>query len=305
MNFNTLNAKQCDAFLAVTETGGFDLAAHRLCITASAVTLRIQTLERTLGHLLLIRERPCRVTQAGQALLHYLQHRRLLEQQLRQDLDRKSAASEFYQIHIASNAHSLATWLLPTLRDSLIAEKITLHFKIDDRSQTHQLLESGLVNACISTQENAMNGCIAHVIGAMHYRMVATPEFAAQWFKSTIDREQLRLAPAIIYNTEDQLHHHVMLKYFGLNQQSYPQHHIPSSSAFAEAIFQGLGFGLLPEYQIGARLANTELIEILPQCQTKMMLYWHHWKQQSNALDVLTQVLIHHAQQQMNHKQVP
>ena len=96
MNFNTLNAKQCDAFLAVTETGGFDLAAHRLCITASAVTLRIQTLERTLGHLLLIRERPCRVTQAGQALLHYLQHRRLLEQQLRQDLDRKSAASELY-----------------------------------------------------------------------------------------------------------------------------------------------------------------------------------------------------------------
>ena len=62
-----LNSKQCDAFLAVAEMGSFDLAAERLCITASAVTLRVQSLEKTLGHLLIVRERPCRVTQAGQS----------------------------------------------------------------------------------------------------------------------------------------------------------------------------------------------------------------------------------------------
>ncbi len=77
-----LNSKQCDAFLAVAEMGSFDLAAERLCITASAVTLRVQSLEKTLGHLLIVRERPCRVTQVGQSLLHYLQHSRLLEQNL-------------------------------------------------------------------------------------------------------------------------------------------------------------------------------------------------------------------------------
>ncbi|MNE71208.1 putative HTH-type transcriptional regulator [compost metagenome] len=51
-----LNHKQCDAFLAVAETGSFDLAAEQLCITASAVTLRIQSLEKSLGHLLIVRE---------------------------------------------------------------------------------------------------------------------------------------------------------------------------------------------------------------------------------------------------------
>ena len=45
-----LNHKQCDAFLAVAETGSFDLAAERLCITASAVTLRVQSLEKSWGH---------------------------------------------------------------------------------------------------------------------------------------------------------------------------------------------------------------------------------------------------------------
>ena len=43
-----LNAKQCDAFYAVAKTGSFDLAAEQLNITASAVTLRVQSLEKQL-----------------------------------------------------------------------------------------------------------------------------------------------------------------------------------------------------------------------------------------------------------------
>ena len=113
-------------------------------------------------------------------------------------------------------------------------------------------------------------------------------------------RQQIQRAPAVIYDTQDQLHQHLMLKYFGLNQHGYPQHHIPSSSAFAEAIFQSLGFGLLPEYQIGLRLDTAELIEVLPEFQTQVMLYWHHWKQQSKALAALTTALLTHAESHMN-----
>lgn len=68
---NMLNSKQCEAFLAVAETGSFELAAERLYVTASAITLRVQNLEKDLGQMLILRERPCRTTQAGQALLHY------------------------------------------------------------------------------------------------------------------------------------------------------------------------------------------------------------------------------------------
>ncbi len=38
---NMLNSKQCEAFLAVAETGSFELAAERLYVTASAITLRV------------------------------------------------------------------------------------------------------------------------------------------------------------------------------------------------------------------------------------------------------------------------
>lgn len=295
-----LSSKFCEAFLAVAESGSFDAAAQRLCITASAVTLRVQALEKDLGQILLLRERPCRVTQAGQKLLEHLQHQRLREQNLLQQFVGQSSQHEFHQFSIATNADSLSTWLLKVLQTTLIKHKIALKLSLDDQTQTHQLLETGLVNACISTESTAMKGCEVHYLGQMTYRMVATPSFVKKWFKDGIYRDALRQAPAIIFNDKDLMHHQVILNLFGLNQQSYPHYFIPSSTAFVEAVHLGLGFGLVPEYQIGDDLQSGKLIEIMSNAKTEMKLYWHHWKQQSALLQQLTIDLLEKAQHQMN-----
>ncbi|WP_349927036.1 LysR family transcriptional regulator ArgP [Acinetobacter sp. A1-4-2] len=295
-----LSSKSCEAFLAVAESGSFDEAAQRLCITASAVTLRVQALEKDLGQILLLRERPCRVTQAGQKLLEHLQHQRLREQNLLQQFMGQSSQHEFHQFSIATNADSLSTWLLKVLQSTLIKHKIALKLSLDDQTQTHQLLETGLVNACISTESTAMKGCEVHYLGQMTYRMVATPSFVERWFKNGIHRDALRHAPAIIFNGKDLMHHQVILNLFGLNQQSYPHYFIPSSTAFVEAVHLDLGFGLVPEYQIGDDLQTGKLVEIMPNAKTEMKLYWHHWKQQSVLLQQLTIDLLEKAQHQMN-----
>jgi len=295
-----LSSKSCEAFLAVAESGSFDEAAQRLCITASAVTLRVQALEKDLGQILLLRERPCRVTQAGQKLLEHLQHQRLREQNLLQQFMGQSSQHEFHQFSIATNADSLSTWLLKVLQSTLIKHKIALKLSLDDQTQTHQLLETGLVNACISTESTAMKGCEVHDLGQMTYRMVATPSFVERWFKNGIHRDALRHAPAIIFNGKDLMHHQVILNLFGLNQQSYPHYFIPASTAFVEAVHLDLGFGLVPEYQIGDDLQTGKLVEIMPNAKTEMKLYWHHWKQQSVLLQQLTIDLLEKAQHQMN-----
>ncbi|MEB5928661.1 hypothetical protein [Acinetobacter schindleri] len=51
-----------------------------------------------------------------------------------------------------------------------------------------------------------MKGCQTQLIGAMRYRMVATPAFSQRWFGQGIHRESLRKAPAIIYNDQDHMH---------------------------------------------------------------------------------------------------
>ncbi|MDN5511475.1 LysR family transcriptional regulator ArgP [Acinetobacter sp.] len=295
-----LSSKSCEAFLAVAESGSFDEAAQRLCITASAVTLRVQALEKDLGQILLLRERPCRVTQAGQKLLEHLQHHRLREQNLLQQFMGQSSQHEFHQFSIATNADSLSTWLLKVLQNTLIKQKIALKLSLDDQTQTHQLLETGLVNACISTESTAMKGCEVHYLGQMTYRMVATASFVEKWFKDGIHRDALRHAPAIIFNGKDLMHHQVILNLFGLNQQSYPHYFIPSSTAFVEAVHLGLGFGLVPQYQIGDDLQTGKLIEVIPDAKTEMKLYWHHWKQQSALLQQLTLDLLENAQPHMN-----
>ena len=293
-----LNHKQCDAFLAVAETGSFEAAAIRLSITASAVTLRVQSLEKNLGHILIVRERPCYVTDAGRSLLNYLQHNRLREQDFLHHLTGQTQS--FYTVNIATNADSLATWLLPSIKPCLTQHKIIAHFHVDDQSETHLLMQTGLVNACISAEPRAMQGCIAQPLGQMRYRLVANPEFVNTWFSQGLTREALTHAPAIIYNNKDQLHSNLLLQHFGLSPACYPHHIIPSSSAFAEAIFMGLGFGLVPDHQIEQRLKTGQLIDLMPKLNIEITLYWHHWKQQALALDQLTQHLLQHASENIN-----
>ncbi|WP_180083934.1 LysR family transcriptional regulator ArgP [Acinetobacter sp. YH12145] len=293
-----LQSKHSEAFLAVAETGSFEQAALRLNITASAVTLRLQTLEKKLGHVLIVRERPCRPTLAGQSLLHYLQHSKLLEHNFLQNLTGQTA-NAFYQVNIATNADSLATWLLPLLKDLLIEEKIVIHFQVDDQSQTHHLLEAGLVNACVTTESEAMKGCIAEYLGKMHYRFVATPDFIQRWFGQGVTRNALRAAPALIFNEKDDLHTQSIQKNFGLNPSQYPHHFIPSSTAFFDAITMGLGYGWLPDYQSKDLLAAGKLIELSTELSIDLALYWHHWNQQSIQLQKITAVMLQHAKDHM------
>lgn len=292
--------KSCEAFLAIAEYGSFESAAIKLCITASAVTLRVQSLEKQLGHILILRERPCRVTKAGQALLEYLQHQRLMEDNLLQQLQGQNLDNKFYKLSIATNADSLATWLIPAIQKTLMNENITINLIVDDQSQTHQLLEKGVVNACISAEKTSIKGCISHHLGSMTYKMVCTPQFKEKWFAQGLHREAIRHTPAVIFNTKDQLHEDIILSLFGLNMQSYPYHFIPSSTAFLEAIELALGFGMVPEMQIKHQLKTGKLIELIPEAQTEIHLYWHHWKQQSVSLQILSDIMIAQTKKIMN-----
>lgn len=287
-----LDSKQCEAFLAVAEVGSFDAAGEQLYITPSAVSLRVQALEKYLGQILIIRGRPSVLTKAGQTLLQHLRHTRLMEQNLLQGLMGKSSDSEFYKIALASNADSLATWLLPSIQPTLFKEKIVLELKIDDQSHTHTLLETGQVNACISAEEQVMSGCLAQPLGKMRYKMLASADFAAYWFRQGVNRESLRKAPAVIFNHKDLMHSEMLLKCFGLPMRSYPYHFIPSTDAFVKAIQLGLGFGMAPEIQVHSLLSSGAFVEIMPEAQLDIPLYWHHWKRQSKQLDLLTETIV-------------
>ena len=72
---------------------------------------------------------------------------------------------------------------------------------------------------------------------------------------------------------------------------------MPASEAFVAAIRLGLGYGMVPELQIGDAIERGELVDVMPEAATDVVLYWHGWAQQPPRLERLAQRVMDVARQ--------
>lgn len=82
----SLDSQQLVAFAAVVDEGSFDAAARRLMITPSAVSQRVKALERSVGQVLVRREKPCVATDAGTSLMRLAAQIGTLEREALQEM---------------------------------------------------------------------------------------------------------------------------------------------------------------------------------------------------------------------------
>jgi LysR family transcriptional regulator, chromosome initiation inhibitor len=288
--YTMFDYKLIEALSMVASEGGFDKAARALYITQSAVSQRVKLLEELTGQILLARTKPPQATSAGQKLLkHYLQVKRL-EDDLIGEIG-EPANKGFASITVGVNADSLAFWLLDALQSFLFEERVLLDIRVDDQEQTHQLLKDGEVMGCISTQDKPMQGCRIEYIGCTNYHMMAAPKFAARWFPDGLAIEDVRHAPAIIFDRKDDLHHKLLHQALGKVPASIPTHYVPSVEKFAEFIALGLAYGMLPDQQSMSLMSTGQLVDLSPDCHVSVKLYWHCWNLKSDLLEKLTQHL--------------
>jgi LysR family transcriptional regulator (chromosome initiation inhibitor) len=284
-----LDARKGEALLAVIDSGSFEQAAVRLKLTPSAVSQRVSAMESELGMPLIIRSKPCRATAAGQRLVQYLRRARLLEDEFIAD---SGELARPLSVALAVNNDTLATWLLPGLAAFLIREHILLDIMLDDQDHTYALLSQGLALAGVSSHALPMRGCEVQPLGAMRYRLLAAPAFAARWFRHGLQRDAARVAPLMVFDRKDNLQADFLQRELGLPPGSYPCHYMPASEAFVEAVRLGLGYGMVPELQFGDALASGALVDLAPAVPTDVMLYWHSWRVQSPKLERLSAQLV-------------
>jgi len=289
-----LDYKLIEALAMVAREGGFDKAARALHITQSAVSQRVKLLEEMTGQVLLARTTPPRATRSGQKLLkHYLQVKRL-EDDLWGKMD-GSANEGFTSIAVGINADSLALWLLDAIHPFLQAERLLLDIRVNDQEQTHRLLKDGEVMGCISTQEQAMQGCRIDYLGCMNYRMMASAAYAAKWLPDGLTAEAVRLAPAVIFDRHDELHHKLLRQALGEVPGAIPIHYVPSVEKFADFVARGLAYGMLPDQQSAPLAAAGQVVDLSPAHHIPVKLYWHCWNLKSDLLEKLTTHLIRKA----------
>lgn len=285
-----LDYKLIEALALVAQEGGFDKAANALHITQSAVSQRVKLLEEQMGQILIARTTPPRTTLAGRNLLkHYLQVKQL-ENDLLGEVDKK-ADKGYTSIAVALNADSLATWFLDAVQSFAIKEGVLLDIRVDDQEQTHRLLKDGDVVGCISTKQQALQGCRIDYLGRMNYHMLASPEFAKKWFPAGLTIADANRAPAIIFNRKDELHQKLFQLALGEVPDAIPANYIPSAEKFVDFMAAGLGYGMLPFQQSEPFVRTGRLVDLAPDFNVPVKLYWHCWNLKSKLLVKLTQQL--------------
>ncbi len=262
---------------AVVDEGTLDAAARRLRITPSAVSQRVKAIEQQLGRVLLVRSKPVRATDAGEAVVRLARQIALVEHDALAGLVADGHA-ERIRVPLAVNADSMATWFLPPL--GRLSEKYDVDFDLhrDDQSFTARLLESGAVMAAVTSEEIPVAGCSVTPLGVLEYRAMATRRFIDRWFADGITPDALARSPFVDFDRRDGLQHE-WLSARGVSHQTVPRHYVPASHDYAMAVQLGLGWGMVPALQ------RSEDLVPLGGPVLRVLLHWQQWNLRSDLLD--------------------
>jgi LysR family transcriptional regulator, chromosome initiation inhibitor len=278
-----LNPGQLEALSASVAEGTFEAAARSLHVTPSAVSQRIKTLETTVGRVLVTRSKPIQPTVSGQTLLRVARQVQALMTEAAGEFD-DGPTTGVAAISVAVNADSLATWFLP----ALAAVGSSFHFDVRrvDQDQTAGLLRDGTVMAAVTTQREPVPGCTVERLGQMRYRPRASPRFIATWFPQGVTVAALARAPLVVFDREDRLQDRY-LRRRSRRRLEPPRHYVPGSGEFAQAISLGLGWGMVSDLQS----ADGNFVELDPEGQIDVALYWQQWRLRTTALDRVTEAV--------------
>lgn len=288
-----MQVEQLRALVAVIDEESFEAAARHLGVTPSAVSQRIRALEASLGRVLVRRGSPCTATDAGELVLRSARQVDLVMAETQEALaaagglpgpaaDRE-AGQRRTVLDVGVNADSLATWFPQVLRAAAGWDDAVLRLRVDDQEHTSAMLTRGEVLGAVTISTRAVTGCTVHPLGVMRYLPVAAPELLDRYAgPSGVDLARL---PVVQFNAKDSLQNIVRTP---AQVRSAPWHQVPSSEGFSRAVRSGLGWGMLPEHQIGAALDSGRLDRVPGLAHQDVPLHWQVWRLESRHLSRLT-----------------
>ena len=282
---------QLRALAAAVDEGTLDAAARRLNVTPSAISQRVKALETTVGRVLMRRGKPISVTESGRAVLSLARHVDLLVADTTTALGVEPDATT--TLTLAVNADSLDTWVLPAL--AAVADRVQFEIHREDEEHTTALLRDGTVMAAITATAEPVQGCSVSALGAMRYRPMASPSFAARWFDAPLT-EALTRAPVVVFDRKDDLQDRYLRARLG-GPASPPRHYVPASAGYVEAVRLGLGWGMIPVLQ--SERAPDRFVEFDPRAHIDVPLYWQQWKLPSRTLTAVAESIARTASREL------
>ncbi|MGF1822061.1 LysR family transcriptional regulator ArgP [Vibrio alginolyticus] len=293
-----LDYKWIEALDAIVYQGSFERAAEHLFVSQSAISQRIKQLEKFLAQPVLIRSQPPKPTPIGKKLLGLYRRVRLLEHEILPEL-KNDTSTRPVQLSLATNADSLATWLLPALQNVMKQRQVELKLTIYGEYRSIEKLKSGEVTGAISLESQPIPGCRADYLGRIDYVCVASPEFYQRYFSKGVNNQTLAKAPAVSYDQYDDLHKTFLTEHFNVNPDSVIHHNISSSEAFLKVALADVAYCLIPRLQITDELDRGVLVDVTPGFLMSHRIYWHHWQLETGVLQEISHAIVGYAQQHL------
>lgn len=274
-----LDAGQLAALSAVVAFGSFDAAAERLHVTPSAISQRIKALEQRVGQVLVLREKPCVATPAGNPLLRLAAQTALLESEALAEMSGGSA--QHPRIALAVNADSMATWFTDVFTR---LPDVLFDVRIEDQDHSARLLREGVVMGAVTTERAPVGGCRVQALGVMRYLPVATRQYVQRFLPDGFTVDAVAAAPSLAWNRDDALQDQLVRK--ALRKSVHrPIHYVPTAEGFGAAVRAGLGWGMYPE-----QLVDRAFVPITAQ-HLDVPLYWQCWKLDSSTVMRVTEAV--------------
>jgi LysR family transcriptional regulator (chromosome initiation inhibitor) len=279
----SLDAQQLAAFVAVVELGAFDAAAARLHVTPSAISQRVKALEKRVGQVLVVRERPCRATAAGIPLLRMAAQAAMLEAEALAETGGGGPEGQT-RVALAVNADSMSTWFTSVLGR---LPGVLFDIRIEDQDHSARLLREGAVMGAVTTERTPVSGCRVQSLGVMRYVPVASGAYVQRYLLDGFTADSAGRAPTLAWNHEDALQDRFLRKVFR-RVLARPVHYVPTAEGFAAAVRAGLGWGMFPQQLAAAELAAGSLIRIA-DVHLDVPLFWQCWKLDSPMAHAITE----------------
>lgn len=174
-----LASHELQAFRMVAQTLNFSTAAERIHITQPALSQRIQSLEKTLGLTLFVRDpKGIKLTEAGMRLLRYCQVKDHLESELLTDLVKAPDGKLGGRLRIAGYSSVLHSVIMPALA-KLLRENPQVHFEfgVHEMGDLMSVLESGEADFVVMDHEVERANIQTLVLGEEKYVLVQSKQF--------------------------------------------------------------------------------------------------------------------------------
>lgn len=245
-----MNLRFVEAFIWVARLQSITRAAEKLCLTQSAVSSRISSLEDELGVPLLDRrDRHFRLTHAGSRFLVYAHRLIDIQHELKAEIGTPEPQS--ITLRLGAIETVLHTWLIPLI-DDLRASKPHIKFEltVEMTPMVAEQLRRGSIDLAFAAIPVQAEGIRSEAIPSQEMVFVGRREAVEgrRWTLEDITRHEV-----LTFQRGSQPHVALVNKIRTAGLETTRIHTVSSISALIRLVEGGLGFATLPQ-EVATRL---------------------------------------------------